>query len=93
MKLKLRIPEPKLRPDPEPRAHTAPCKNCPSAHYPPDPESEDIVKWPHELRLQTAFACGWAPKRYCKGYCDQMGISDADLKGLQVQEGRLQSRP
>lgn len=59
--------------------HKVACKNCPSAHFPPDPEVLDIQKWPHPERVKTAFPCGWNGKRYCKGYCDQMGISDADL--------------
>lgn len=64
---------------PELRAHTAPCANCPSAHFEPDPESQDIKAWPHSERVKTAFPCGWNGKRFCKGYCDQMGISDSDL--------------
>jgi hypothetical protein len=66
-------------PTPELRAHTAPCAKCPSAHYPPDPEALDILAWPPAERVQTAFPCGWNGKRFCKGYCDQMGISDQDL--------------
>lgn len=75
------IPKPVVKPPPEPKAHYKPCKNCPSAHFPPDPESADIMTWPHEFRVQSAFACGWAQNRFCKGYCDQMGISDEDLVG------------
>ena len=75
-----RIPEPVMASPAEPRAHKAPCRHCPSAHYPPDPESSDVMTWPHSERVKTAFACGWNGKRYCKGYCDQMGISDADLR-------------
>ena len=67
----------------QPRAHRVACKNCPSAHFPPDPECIEISTWPHELKVQTAFPCGWNQKRYCKGYCDQMGISETDLQSLE----------
>lgn len=69
---------------PEPRAHTRPCKNCPSAHFPPDPEAECLLQQPHYVRVEHAFACGWNPKRYCRGYCDQNGVSDADLAALRA---------
>lgn len=84
MRLK-HIPEPVPPPQPQPRAHKVACKHCPSAHSPIDQESGDILTWPHGDRVQTAFPCGWNGKRYCKGYCDQMGVSDADLKTLQEQ--------
>ena len=67
---------------PQPRSHSAPCSHCPSAHHPMDPEAADILTLPHAARVETAFPCGWAPKRYCKGYCDQMGISDEDLRSI-----------
>lgn len=87
-KLRLkRIPTPVLRPPPAPRAHKHPCKNCPSAHFPPDPEAIDILALPHAQRVQHAFACGWNGTAYCKGYCDQNGISDEDLVSLNHQRG------
>jgi hypothetical protein len=82
------IPPPLLGPRAEPRAHDHPCKHCPSAHHPDDPESAEIKTWPHEERLKTAFPCGWNGRRYCKGYCDQMGLSDADLVRLQAMQDR-----
>jgi hypothetical protein len=77
-----RIPEPVMQQRAEARAHKVPCRHCPSAHFPPDQESEDILTWPHAERVRAAFPCGWNGKRYCKGYCDQMGVSDADLAEL-----------
>jgi hypothetical protein len=66
--------------EPQPRMHKRPCKNCPSAHYPDDPESADIKTWPPALRVRTIFACGWSPVRYCRGYCDEMGVNAADVR-------------
>ena len=66
----------------EPRAHKQPCPRCPSAYFPPDPEVQDIMRLPHQERVQTAFPCGWNGIRYCRGYCDQMGITDTDLATL-----------
>lgn len=59
--------------------HKVACKNCPSAHGHIDPECADILTWPHAKRVETAFPCGWSPVRYCRGYCEQMGIADQDL--------------
>lgn len=75
-----RIATTKPLPDSEPVRHKVACKNCPSAHFAPDPECLDIQKLPHAERVKTGFPCGWNPKRYCKGYCEQMGIADEDLK-------------
>lgn len=63
----------------EPVMHLKPCKHCPSAHYPPDPEVEEVLKYSHEEKLKTVFPCGWNGKKYCKGYCDSMGITNEDL--------------
>lgn len=54
----------------QPKIHKVCCTNCPSANYPSDPETEDILTWPREQQKDTVFACGWNQKRYCKGYCD-----------------------
>jgi hypothetical protein len=61
-------------------AHKTPCAKCPSAHYPPDAEVLDIKQMTKDIRISTAFPCAWSPVKYCKGYCDFMGITDADLK-------------
>lgn len=78
--MKNRIPVPIPHENPQPKAHKVCCAHCPSApHRPQDPEVQDILKWPKAARIETAFACGWNGKRYCKGYCDTMGITEQDL--------------
>lgn len=79
--MSFRIPIPVLPPAPEPKMHKVHCRLCPSQPGAPvDPECEQIATWPHQQRVDTAFPCGWNPKRYCKGYCDSMGISNTDLE-------------
>lgn len=59
-----------------------PCKNCPSAHFEPDPEALDIERWfkNGEISLKMAvFPCAWRPAKLCKGVCDRMGVSEKDL--------------
>lgn len=76
------IHTPKPLPVPEMRAYTRPCRHCPSAHHPPDPEAEWIMAQPHAVRVENAFPCGWNGKRFCRGYCDRAGASDAELATL-----------
>lgn len=57
------------------------CTQCPSAYYPADPECEQIMKYPKEEQLKTVFNCAWRQNKLCKGYCDLMGISEADFNG------------
>ena len=57
-----------------------PCANCPSAHFPTDPEVEDIKTWSREAQLDTVFRCAWRPEKLCKGYCDVLQITEKDLK-------------
>jgi hypothetical protein len=80
--LRKRIPEPKPAVPLESVMHKVACKHCPSAHHAPDPEVLDILTLPHAERLQTAFPCGWNGRRYCRGYCLTMGISDSDLASV-----------
>lgn len=70
-------------PDTKSEMHIKACKHCPSANFPPDEEVLDILKLSHEERVETAFPCGWNGKKYCKGYCDSMGITNDDLVNLQ----------
>jgi hypothetical protein len=74
---RLRLPQ---LPEPEPRMHAVACQHCPSTHHAPDPQVLDTLKLPFAQRLETCFPCGWNPKRYCRGYCEAMGVSDADLQ-------------
>ena len=60
--------------------HKAPCKHCPTAHHPPDPESIDILTtWTREQQREALFPCGWRPDKLCKGQCDELGFTEADL--------------
>lgn len=56
-----------------------PCKLCPTAHYPPDEEVQEILKLSHEEQVKTAFACGWNPGKYCKGYCTLINATEKEL--------------
>lgn len=50
-----------------------PCRNCPSAHCPPDPEAEDQLAFLRAgtlTREQVVFTCGWNPSRLCRGVAD-----------------------
>lgn len=78
----LKIARVVLPPGPaEPRAHDHPCGPCPSTGA-PDLESEEIKTWPRAEIIRTAFPCAWRPERFCRGYCDEHGITDGDLVGL-----------
>lgn len=68
-------------PKAEAKIHSVACKNCPSVMG-TDPEVEEILRQDHAYRVTTAFVCGWRPTRYCKGYCDQMGITKEDILTL-----------
>lgn len=59
--------------------HKQPCPKCPSAHYPPDPESLDVQTWPRAAQRDALFPCGWRPDKLCKGQCDELGFTEADL--------------
>ena len=74
----------------EPRMHTVHCKNCPSAPGQVlDLETKDILAYyPREEQLKTAFACGWNGKRYCKGYCDLLSITNNDLIKITEERAR-----
>lgn len=72
----LLVQAPEVRPT---TIHKAPCKHCPSAHHPPDPESLDIMTWPREQQREALFACGWRPDKLCKGQCDELGFTEEDL--------------
>jgi hypothetical protein len=32
-----------------------------------------------EVQLEGVFSCAWRPGALCKGYCDFLGITEADL--------------
>lgn len=71
------IDGPETRPN---TIHAAPCKRCPSAHHPPDPEALAYQSAPRELQLSEGiFACAWRPNKLCKGVCDSLNVKEADL--------------
>jgi hypothetical protein len=59
--------------------HRRPCAHCPSAHFPPDPEAEDLARAPREQQVRAAFPCGWRPRKLCRGYCDRIGLTADEL--------------
>lgn len=67
---------PPVRPN---KIHAAPCKHCPSAHYPPDPEALDMLTWPRDQQLEQMFPCAWRPEKLCKGYCDSLNATEDDV--------------
>lgn len=63
--------------------HSHPCVHCPSAHAERlgdhDPESLDYKSASRADQLKSVFRCGWRPTKACKGYCDFLGVVEADL--------------
>lgn len=58
--------------------HRKPCRHCPSAHHPQDPESEDQKKFIEAGLLtprEAVFPCGWGPRKLCKGAADYYGLT------------------
>lgn len=53
--------------------HEKHCGPCPAScgH---DPETEDFIALPIELRRLTTFACAWRTEGQCRGYVDLMGL-------------------
>jgi len=75
------IPVPVLRPRPK-TIWKKPCVKCPSAHYPPDPESLDYKKFYEAGELpasECVFTCAWRPGKLCRGVCDYLGVTEKDL--------------
>lgn len=61
------------------RIYAVACSHCPSAHYPPDPEAQGIAALPKEERIRHVFRCAWRGAALCKGVCDELGVTEADL--------------
>jgi hypothetical protein len=59
--------------------HAVACSHCPSAHYPPDPEAQDIAQLPKDERIRHVFVCAWRGGALCRGVCDELGVTEADL--------------
>lgn len=61
--------------------HKKPCAHCPSAHFPPDPESADIkANWSRAAQIDVVFPCAWRPDAMCRGVCDDLNITEEDLR-------------
>ena len=60
--------------------HEHACAHCPSAHFPPDEESLDYLRAPRRVQLESVFRCGWRPQKACRGYCDVLDVTEADLQ-------------
>lgn len=57
--------------------HGLPCRCCPSAHFPIDPEMEDLCNAPIEVRAAHIFVCAWRPEKLCRGAFDLMKLAEA----------------
>jgi len=67
--------------------HEKPCPRCPSAHYPPDPESEEIIRWVKAGKMpasEAVFSCAWRPEKLCRGVCDNVGYSEPSQADKEV---------
>lgn len=65
------------------KIHASPCVHCPSVAMPDDPETLDLKD--HGTRaeqLESVFRCAWRREKACRGYCDRLGINEADLETL-----------
>jgi hypothetical protein len=61
--------------------HSSPCAHCPSVAMPNDPEMIDLRdRGTRAEQLESVFRCAWRRDKACRGYCDKLGISAADLE-------------
>ena len=84
--MKLNLPAMNLVPRPK-KIWRRPCGHCPSAHYPPDPESEDIARFYKEGKItawDATFVCAWRPGKLCRGVCDNVGVTEKDFQGEEI---------
>ena len=65
--------------------HANPCAQCPSVAYVrdkfEDPIMEEALDWPRAEQVDSAFPCAWRTQKLCKGYCDYLSVTEADLCG------------
>ncbi len=64
--------------------HKVSCKNCPSVVGPIDPEAEQVKTYSRQEQINTTFLCGWRGSKLCKGYCDDLNITESDLTNRNV---------
>ncbi len=75
----IRAPEPIPTPT---EVHDGPCNHCPSFHYPPDPESEEIANGCLSGKYAAAdcvFPCAWRPEKICYGVAVNCGLIKEDV--------------
>jgi hypothetical protein len=72
---------PLVEPAPRPNViRRNPCSKCPSAHYPPDPVTLAMMDAPRQEQLEEGiFTCAWTPGKLCRGICDRLNVTEADL--------------
>jgi hypothetical protein len=61
-------------------AHPRPCRDCPAAHFEPDPEALDVRAFVDAGLLTPAdavYPCGWAPSKLCRGAAEFYGLHSA----------------
>lgn len=58
--------------------HAHPCTYCPSVAG-DDPWLADMAAAPRVEQVASVFRCGWRPGKLCRGYCDRLGVTEADL--------------
>lgn len=79
--MKIPVPPPLQRPT---SVHSRPCRHCPAAHFPPDPEAEDILGYVRSGEMsadEATYCCAWNPSKRCKGAADRYGYTgDADAR-------------
>ena len=76
--------------------HTNPCAQCPSVAYMrggfDDPIMEEARRWPRAEQVDSAFSCAWRTGKLCKGYCDYLGVTEADITARQAASGTAPRR-
>lgn len=56
------------------------CARCPSAPgMPDDEETEEYAAADFSTRLEAVFHCGWRYGKACRGICERLRITAADL--------------
>jgi hypothetical protein len=60
-------------------ARSKPCRHCPSAGGRTDHEVDEILTWPRDKQMETLFTCAWTPGKLCRGYCDTLKATEADI--------------
>ncbi len=79
LQLKIEIPPPVKE------IHSSCCAHCPSAGGVVDEEDFESRYYQEEAsrqeQIDSVFRCAWRPQKACKGWCDIMQVTEADLEG------------